>query len=183
MPRSWIPQLGAVCLGNNRCRFRLWASRARHVDLHLFENGSDRILKMEPRGRGYFESQKLAAGAMLLAPYLPLLFMGEEYGETAPFLYFVDFSDPNLVEAVRRGRKEEFGPHGGDDPPDPQSEETFRRSKLRPEAHTDPQHRVLREFYKELLCFRRESSVLRFPDKDQMRVTPFMDQRTLVVER
>ena len=52
-----------------------------------------------------FESQKVAAAAVLLSPFLPLLFMGEEYGETAPFLYFVSHGDPQLVEAVRRGRR------------------------------------------------------------------------------
>ena len=51
-----------------------------------------------------FEAAKLAAGAVLLAPYVPLLFMGEEYGETAPFPYFTSHGDPALVEAVRRGR-------------------------------------------------------------------------------
>ena len=55
-----------------------------------------------------FESLKLAAGVVLLSPFIPLLFMGEEYGETAPFLYFISHSDPALIEAVRKGRKEEF---------------------------------------------------------------------------
>ena len=55
-----------------------------------------------------FESLKLAAGAVLFSPFLPLLFMGEEYGETAPFLYFTSHSDPPSSDAVRRGRKEEF---------------------------------------------------------------------------
>ena len=51
-----------------------------------------------------FEQQKLAAAAVLLSPFVPLLFMGEEYGETAPFQYFVSHSDPALIEAVRTGR-------------------------------------------------------------------------------
>ena len=53
-----------------------------------------------------WESVKLAAGLVLLSPHVPLLFMGEEYGETAPFLYFVSHQDPALVEAVRQGRRE-----------------------------------------------------------------------------
>src|SRR5439155_1354127 len=53
------------------------------------------------------EGLKLAAGMVLLSPFVPLLFMGEEYGEEAPFLYFVDHSDPKLVRAVRRGRRAE----------------------------------------------------------------------------
>lgn len=120
---------------------------------------------------------------MLISPYLPLLFMGEEYGESAPFQYFVDFSDPGLVEAVRAGRKEEFRMAGGDDPPDPQSEETFRRSKLNWELRNQGAHKTLWEFYRELLRLRRESPALRFPDRERMRVTPFPGRLGLVVER
>ena len=60
-----------------------------------------------------FEMQKLLAAAVLVSPCLPMLFMGEEYIETAPFHYFVSFEDQDLIEAVRRGRAEEFG-HFGD---------------------------------------------------------------------
>ena len=76
---------------------------------------------------------KLALGLVCLAPTVPLLFMGEEYGEEAPFLYFVHHGDPDLVEAVRRGRAEEFAAFfaAGGAPPDPQAEATFRRSTLR----------------------------------------------------
>ena len=52
-----------------------------------------------------FEALKLAAAMVLLSPNIPLLFMGEEYGEEAPFLYFVSHSDPALIEAIRQGRK------------------------------------------------------------------------------
>ncbi|MBD3290350.1 malto-oligosyltrehalose trehalohydrolase, partial [candidate division KSB1 bacterium] len=55
-----------------------------------------------------FEGLKLAAGVLLLSPYIPLIFMGEEYGESSPFLYFVSHGDPNLIKAVREGRKSEF---------------------------------------------------------------------------
>ena len=59
----------------------------------------------------------LAITAVLASPYVPMLFMGEEYGETAPFLFFEDFGDAHLIEAVRRGRKEEFA-FGGAEPRD-----------------------------------------------------------------
>ena len=130
-----------------------------------------------------FEAQKLAAAAVLLSPYTPMLFMGEEYGETAPFQYFVDFSDAALVEAVRKGRKEEFRMSGGNDPPDPQAAETFRRSVLNRDLRHSGEHKVLWEFYREVLRRRRESPALRFPDKERMRVTPFPEHRTLAVER
>ena len=130
-----------------------------------------------------FEAQKLAAGTVLLAPYVPMLFMGEEYGETAPFQYFVDFSDPGLVQAVREGRKREFAMVGGDDPPDPQSETTFRRSKLNHALRECGRQRTLNEFYRELLRVRQETPALRFPDKERMRLTPRAEQRTLLVHR
>ncbi len=78
-----------------------------------------------------FEALKVAAAAVLLSPNIPLLFMGEEYGETAPFLYFVDHGDPALVEAVRRGRRTEFASFTwAEDIPDPQDPATFERSRI-----------------------------------------------------
>ncbi|NIT53369.1 MAG: malto-oligosyltrehalose trehalohydrolase, partial [candidate division Zixibacteria bacterium] len=69
-----------------------------------------------------FEALKLVAGMLLLSPNIPLLFMGEEYGERAPFLYFVDHGDENLIKAVRQGRKAEFKEFKWKgEPPDPQS--------------------------------------------------------------
>lgn len=113
-----------------------------------------------------FEALKMTAGIMLLSPNLPLLFMGEEYGETAPFPYFVSHSDPDLIEAVRRGRREEFTSFGWDgDPPDPQAEETFLRAKLRPELrHTPGTHSHLWEFYSRLIALRQSIGVLSTPD-------------------
>ena len=104
-----------------------------------------------------FESQKLAAGVTLLAPFIPLIFMGEEYGETAPFQYFTSHSDPRLIEAVRKGRREEFASFGWQgEVPDPQEEPTFERSKLRHELKEREPHRTLRELYQELLQIRRK---------------------------
>jgi maltooligosyltrehalose trehalohydrolase len=105
-----------------------------------------------------FESLKLAAAAILLSPFVPLLFMGEEYGESAPFPYFVSHTDEALIEAVRKGRAEEFASFGFDPEqmPDPQSEETFQRSKLRHELRDEGEHRTLLEFYRELIGRRRE---------------------------
>jgi maltooligosyltrehalose trehalohydrolase len=103
-----------------------------------------------------FEKLKLAAGALLLSPFLPLLFMGEEYGEVAPFLYFVSHSDAKLVEAVRRGRREEFARFDWhSDVPDPQAEETFERSRLNWSLRDQGRHGILVNFYGELLRLRR----------------------------
>jgi maltooligosyltrehalose trehalohydrolase len=131
-----------------------------------------------------FEQLKLAAGAVLLAPYVPLLFMGEEYGEIAPFLYVVSHGDPALVEAVRKGRAEEFARFSwGGEISDPQSEETFRRSKLHWELQKDGRHRVLWNFYRELLRLRRELPALAHLDKKSTDVTAYPEQKTLFLRR
>ena len=76
------------------------------------------------------EALRLAAALLLLSPYVPLLFMGEEHGETNPFLYFVSHGDPALVEAVRKGRQEEFATFAwAGKIPDPQAEDTFEASR------------------------------------------------------
>src|SRR5882724_6724507 len=104
-----------------------------------------------------FESLKLAAGANLLSPFVPLLFMGEEYGETAPFLYFTSHGDANLAEAVRRGRTEEFRAFRWQGQiPDPQAEATFANSRLRRNLAQEEPHRTLLRFYQMLLRFRCE---------------------------
>jgi maltooligosyltrehalose trehalohydrolase len=103
-----------------------------------------------------FEKLKLAAGAVVLSPNLPLLFMGEEYGETRPFLYFVSHSDPSLIEAVRRGRREEFARFLWEgEPPDPQGEAAFSDSKLDRSALRFRRNEVLRALYKKLFELRR----------------------------
>ncbi len=108
------------------------------------------------------ERLRLAAAFLLLAPYVPLLFMGEEYGETRPFLYFVSHSDPALVEAVREGRRREHAGAGwSGEIPDPQAEETFLRSRLDRAAASGPTARGLRALYHDLFTLRRTEPALR----------------------
>ncbi len=103
-----------------------------------------------------FEKLKLAAGVVLLSPQIPLLFMGEEYGEIAPFCYFVSHSDPSLIEAVRQGRKDEFAAFQWlGEPMDPQDEATFARAKLNHELRKETRHATLYRFYQELLTLRK----------------------------
>jgi maltooligosyltrehalose trehalohydrolase len=102
------------------------------------------------------EAQKLAAGMVLLSPFVPLLFMGEEYGETSPFLYFTSHGDKDLIEAVRRGRREEHSGLGWKhEMPDPHDETTLGNSRLQQHLQESDGHRAMRRFYEELIRFRR----------------------------
>jgi maltooligosyltrehalose trehalohydrolase len=105
---------------------------------------------------------RLASALVLLSPYVPLLFMGEEYGETAPFQYFISHSDPELVKAVQQGRRREFESFGwADDVPDPQAEDTFRRSKLNWDERNRGDHARIMAMYRDLLRLRRMEPALR----------------------
>ncbi|HRO41648.1 MAG TPA: malto-oligosyltrehalose trehalohydrolase [Flavipsychrobacter sp.] len=108
-----------------------------------------------------FEMQKLMAGAVMVAPYLPMLFMGEEYSEQNPFLYFVSHSDPELVAAVRKGRKAEFEAfHAKGEAPDPQAKETFIQSKLQWNLLEKEPHQTMLNYYKALIALRKSNPVL-----------------------
>jgi maltooligosyltrehalose trehalohydrolase len=131
-----------------------------------------------------FEALKLAAGCVLLSPYVPLLFMGEEYGEKAPFPYFVSHSDPGLIESVRKGRKVEFGPFSWQgEPPDPQGEGTFLSAKLDHSLKNEKEHRTLLDFYKELIALRRENKPLAHLSKEAMEVVAMEREEILLVRR
>lgn len=118
-----------------------------------------------------FEAAKLAAAAVCLAPAIPLLFMGEEYGEAAPFLYFVDFADSQLMAAVRRGRAEEFRAFAWtEEPPDPAAAATFERSRLSWRWTEDEHDGVLRRYYRTLLALRRDNPALALPEPGGLEV-------------
>ena len=86
-----------------------------------------------------FEALKVANAAVLFSSNIPLLFMGEEYGETTPFLYFIDHGDPELVKNVREGRKREFASFGWNEGPDPFDMDTFTRSRIQSDIKNNPQ--------------------------------------------
>lgn len=130
------------------------------------------------------EGQKLAAALVLLSPFVPLLFMGEEYGETAPFQYFTSHSDPALVEAVRKGRQEEFEAFGwAGEVPDPQAEATFLRSRLQHELRRQGHHRVLYEFYHHLIWLRRELPALADLNRENLEAVACVSEQVLFIRR
>jgi len=108
------------------------------------------------------DRQKMAAALTLTAPYVPLLFMGEEYAEKAPFLYFISHGDAALVDAVRNGRRDEFKTFAwAGEPSDPQSEDTFKASRLDFSLAEKVPHSEVLDFYRTLLRLRRETPALR----------------------
>jgi maltooligosyltrehalose trehalohydrolase len=131
-----------------------------------------------------FGDLKLAAGILLLAPFVPLLFMGQEYGETSPFLYFVSHGDPALVEAVREGRKREFASfEWSGEVPDAQSEETFQRSKLKHDLRNAGWHARLLDWYSMLLTMRKEYAALANLDRERTTVDVGGTGHVLVMRR
>jgi maltooligosyltrehalose trehalohydrolase len=109
----------------------------------------ERLNHLVPRGAHY-----VAAALLLLAPETPLLFMGEEYGEPAPFQFFTSYSDPELQKAVSKGRREEFKEFGWDEVPDPEDPKTFERSKLDLNVALLGHNPMLR-WYRDLIAVRK----------------------------
>lgn len=128
---------------------------------------------------------KLAAATVLLSPYLPLLFMGEEFAATAPFPYFISHGDMALVEAIRRGRAEEFAADGSEsgDIPDPQAEATFLATKLDPDERQHGDHRALFAFYRELIRLRQECPPLARLRREEMEVDADEENQVLAISR
>jgi maltooligosyltrehalose trehalohydrolase len=113
--------------------------------------------------------QKVAAALVLTSPFTPMLFMGEEWGATTPWQYFTDHQDPQLAEAVRTGRRNEFRSFGWDPEqvPDPQDPATVERSTLDWTQLSRPPHAELLRWYRDLIALRRATPDLRddgFPD-------------------
>lgn len=130
------------------------------------------------------EKLKLAAGTVLLSPFIPLLFMGEEYGETAPFSYFVSHSDPALVEATRKGRLAEFDEfEWSREPPDPQAEATFQAAKLNQDRRFDGDRAALYGYHRECIRLRKEIERLARSGNERIEVIGYEKQEVLVLTR
>jgi maltooligosyltrehalose trehalohydrolase len=118
-----------------------------------------------------FEELKLSAGLLLLSPHIPLIFMGEELAEEAPFLYFTSHSDRDLVEAVREGRKSEFGAFAWKgEPPDPQHPSALTSSRVDHDRAESGRGAIMHAFYRELLILRRRYAVIRDFDRRSISV-------------
>jgi len=131
-----------------------------------------------------FEMLKVMAAAVFCSPFLPLIFMGEEWAETNPFQFFVSHSDEELVEAVRKGRKAEFAAfHDNGDTPDPQDESTFERSKLDWKKTGEPKHEIMLGYYKALIALRKQHPVLANLDRKNVHTEAFSEKNCLLLKR
>jgi maltooligosyltrehalose trehalohydrolase len=126
------------------------------------------------------DGARLAAAAVLLSPMIPMLFMGEEWGETAPFLYFVNFGDGALCNAVREGRKKEFEAlHGEVTLSDPSLPDTFLASKLDWTKCISGKGKLFLNFYRQLIELRKNHPVFRTPSFDRIRT--FIDPHNAAI--
>jgi maltooligosyltrehalose trehalohydrolase len=100
--------------------------------------------------------QKVAAALAFLSPFIPMIFMGEEWAASTPFQFFTDHEKPELAKAVSESRSKEFGTSGWDDSvPDPQDPRTFLNSKLNWDERSQPDHRCMLGWYTELIRIRK----------------------------
>lgn len=129
------------------------------------------------------EGLKLAAASYILSPHVPMLFMGEEYGEKNPFQYFISHTDENLVKMVREGRKKEFSYFNWkEEIPDPQSEDTFNQCKLSWE-YKDGNNAVLFKFYKHLIALRKSLIAFHSFERQSLTILRSADEKIILFQR
>lgn len=127
----------------------------------------------------------IGAALVLTAPFIPMLFQGEEWGASAPFQYFTAHPDPALAARVREGRRHEFAAFGWDADaiPDPQDAATFQRSKLDWTERSRPPHRERLAWYRALIHLRRRTQALLNGVRDHVRPRWDEQARWMTIER
>jgi maltooligosyltrehalose trehalohydrolase len=132
-----------------------------------------------------FDRAMVAAALVLMSPFVPMIFQGEEWAASSPFQYFADHEDPQLARAVSEGRKKEFQAFGWkpESIPDPEKRETYLRSKLTWEEINEGQHARLQAWYRELISLRRSSRSLNDGEPGNAHVIYDEADRWLALER
>jgi maltooligosyltrehalose trehalohydrolase len=128
---------------------------------------------------------KVAAGILLTSPFVPMLFQGEEYAASTPFLYFADHEDAEMAKAVSEGRKKDFAAFGFADKevPDPEARETFDRSKLDWGEIDQGGHKEMLQWYRSLIHLRRRSISLNDGDMGHTKIRYSEEKRWLAMDR
>ncbi len=128
---------------------------------------------------------KVAAGLVLTAPFIPMLFQGEEFASSAPFQYFADHDDPEMARAVSEGRRRDFAAFGWkpEEIPDPEKLETFERSRLDWSEIHEGRHAEMLEWFRKLIHLRRTSPSLNDGDLGHISVAFDEDKRWLMMDR
>jgi len=132
-----------------------------------------------------FDRAKAAAAIVLLAPFVPMIFQGEEWAASSPFPFFADHDDPELARMVSEGRKAEFAAFGWDPAsiPDPEKRETFESARLRWEEIDRGQHAEMLAWYRELIALRRGTPDLNDNEPGHTHVQWDEEGRWIAVER
>ena len=130
------------------------------------------------------DAAKISLGLLLTAPYIPMLFMGEEWATSSPFLYFADHEDEEMRRLVAEGRQREFAAFGFDgDVPDPEDQKTYATSKLNWEEQQAGKHAEMLAWVRSLIKLRRSHVALNDGDMHHLRVSSDDERQTLVMER
>jgi maltooligosyltrehalose trehalohydrolase len=131
------------------------------------------------------DAAKLAVGLVLTAPFVPMLFMGEEFAASSPFMYFADHDDEEMAKKVSEGRKREFAAYGfaDEDIADPEDRETFESSKLKWDEVHEGKHGEMMEWVKELIHLRRTTVALNDGDVGHLKVEFDAEKRWLTMQR
>lgn len=130
-----------------------------------------------------FPFLKAAAGLLFMAPYIPMLFMGEEYAEENPFLFFTDYEDPELKQAVSQGRRKEFAGFGWKDVPDPEDDNAFFASKLTPLEQWSQAQKQIFAYYRDLIKLRKEHPALQNPEKNNLDIQVDARHKLVVIRK
>jgi maltooligosyltrehalose trehalohydrolase len=132
-----------------------------------------------------FNRAKIAAAVVLISPFVPMLFQGEEWAASSPFQYFADHEDPILARLVSIGRKKEFEEFGWrpDQIPDPEKEETLERSKLNWDEMRDGDHAEMRAWYRDLIALRKSTPGLNSSEPGNASVDFDSEAKWFVVRR
>lgn len=131
-----------------------------------------------------FEAQKLLAGALMISPFIPLIFMGEEWAATNPFQYFIEHGDEALIKSVKKERELEFASsHGKGDLPDPQHEEAYEISKLSWNSLKIKKKARMFAYYQQLIRLRKQLPAFSLLNRKQLIVNYNEEAETITLQR